>query len=222
MLRNSKLMFASGVACLLAVTNGAWGFPPLGLSAAEEADLLHMREEEKLARDVYLAMFELWEAPVFENISASEQNHMDALATLLARYGLADPVVDDTPGAFTDPVFTELYATLITAGSTSALDAYMVGALIEELDIVDLREALARTHHADIERVYENLSRGSRNHLRAFAALISAAGATYEAQYLTQEEFDAIANSPKETGRKPRGQQRQCVVAGPGSASGAP
>ncbi len=177
------------------------------LSDQEEQGVLHMREEEKLARDVYRAMSDLWEVPAFSQISESEQRHMDALARLIARYDLEDPVVDDTPGAFTNPVFVELYGQLVEAGSASIVEALKVGALIEELDIVDLREALANTDHADLQRVYENLMRWSRNHLRAFATLIAAAGDTYEAQHLTQEEFDEIAASPFERGNGRRGGQ---------------
>jgi len=170
------------------------------LSEQEEQGVLYMREEEKLARDVYRAMFELWEVPAFSRISESEQRHMDALGRLIVRYDLEDPVVDDTEGAFTNPVFVELYAQLVEVGSGSSVDALKVGALIEELDIVDLREALAQTDHADLQGVYGNLMRGSRNHLRAFAGLITAGGETYEAEHLTQEEFDAIAASPFERG----------------------
>ncbi len=173
---------------------------PFDLGEDEQSELLKMREEEKLARDVYLALYDAWELPVFSNISTAEQRHMDALGRMIARYGLEDPVVDDTPGVFSNPAFTDLYNQLVASGSQSSLDALKVGALIEEMDIVDIRAALAVTTHADLAGVYENLMRGSRNHLRAFAAQIYAAGDTYEAQYLTQEEFDEIANSPWETG----------------------
>lgn len=177
------------------------------LSDQEAQDVLYMREEEKLARDVYRAMSDLWEIPTFFQISESEQRHMDALARLIVRYDLEDPVVDDTEGVFTNPVFVELYGQLVEAGSASRVEALKVGALIEELDIVDLREALAHTDHADLQRVYENLTRGSRNHLRAFAALITAAGEVYEAQHLTQEEYDEIAASPFERGNGRRNGQ---------------
>jgi hypothetical protein len=64
---------------------------------------------------------------------------------------------------------------------------------LPQSDIKDLQEASAE--HADIERVYEALERGSRNHLRAFDARIEAAGETYEAQFLDQLDYDAIADS---------------------------
>jgi len=101
---------------------------------------------------------------------------------------------------FSDPVFADLYEELTAAGAASLLDAVKVGALIEEMDIVDLRDALSVTTHPELQRKYENLMRGSRNHLRAFAGRIDALGGTYEAQYLTQEEFDQIAASPMEPG----------------------
>jgi len=180
--------------------NGSQQNPVSQLSQVEMDDLLHLREEEKLARDVYLALGAEWNLPIFANIAASEQQHMDSVGTLIQKYGLQDPVVDDTPGEFTNPAFSTLYDQLVEAGSRSVLDAYQVGAMIEEMDIVDLREALAGTTHTDIQNVYENLMRGSRNHLRAFAAEIEKADATYVAQYLTQDEFDAIASTPIETG----------------------
>ena len=82
----------------------------------------------------------------------------------------------------------------------SALDALKVGALIEELDIVDLRVALSETENPDVQSVFENLMRGSRNHLRSFYRLITSAGETYEPQYLSQEDFDEIVTSPIERG----------------------
>jgi hypothetical protein len=172
---------------------------PAPLTDDEIAALLGMRQEEKLARDVYLALYRQWQHPVFR-IHRAEQRHMDALAVLLTRYELDDPVVDDTPGVFADPVYAELYAELTADGAASLLDALQVGARIEEMDILDLREARAETTKADILWVYDNLERGSRNHLRAFAGRIDMLGGTYEAQHLTQDEFDAIARSPQEPG----------------------
>ncbi|MDP2030099.1 MAG: DUF2202 domain-containing protein [Thiobacillus sp.] len=51
-----------------------------------KTDLLFMREEEKLARDVYLTLYETWGLAVFSNIASSEQSHMDALLKLLRTY----------------------------------------------------------------------------------------------------------------------------------------
>lgn len=169
------------------------------LSPHAVQNLIHMREEEKMARDVYFVLGMQWNAGVF-NITNAEQVHMDAMKNMLDRFGLTDPIVDDTVGVFPTPAFAELYLFLLDLGADSVVDAYKVGALIEELDLVDLRIAVLHVQDPVLLNAYEELMRGTRNHLRAFAAKIYAAGETYEAQYLTQEEFDAIANSDNEPG----------------------
>lgn len=170
------------------------------LSAAETESLLFMREEEKLARDVYLTLYDLWDDEVFENIASSEQEHMDAMALLMEKYNLPDPVID-VIGSFSDPELQKLYDELLARGETSRMEALYVGALIEEVDMRDIQEAIDEASHADIIRVYENLLKGSRNHLRAFVGKIEDEGLVYEAQVLTQEEVDEIVDSPIERGR---------------------
>jgi hypothetical protein len=172
------------------------------LSAEEELGLIQMREEEKLARDVYATLYDIWQVSVFNNISQSEQRHMNAVKVLIDKYELIDPVIDSSVGVFTDPAFTGLYALLVDQGSESLVDALIVGATIEDLDIKDLQELLIQTDNEDITAVYENLLSGSRNHLRAFTYLLSLNGETYEAQFITPEELEAIITSPREAGSR--------------------
>ena len=172
------------------------------LTVLEADNLLFMREEEKLARDVYLTMYEAWGLNIFSNIAASEQTHTDAVAEMLDKYKLPDPVVDDRAGIFVNQELANLYDTLLARGYLSSLDALKVGALIEEVDMVDLKRAIEETDNEDIQVLYENLLSGSRNHLRAFVGLIEDQGIVYEAQFLTQEEVDAIVDSPIERGAK--------------------
>lgn len=143
----------------------------LQLTELEEQNILYMREEEKLARDVYLVMYDLWGANIFANISDSEQRHMDAIKNLITRYDLTDPVVDKI-GEFTNPDLKELYDDLIEAGEVSLDEALKVGVAIEELDIADLEQALTETDKRNIERVFQNLLNGSNNHLDAFNACL--------------------------------------------------
>ena len=170
------------------------------LTAAEKEHLLGMREEEKLAHDVYVTLGKKWDVQVFKNIPFAEARHMDAIAQLLKRYNLSDPVTSTKVGEFHDPKFTALYQQLVATGSQSQTAAYQVGCLIEELDIADLQAAEKATDHADIQFVYENLERGSRNHLRAFASMLKIAGGTYQAKHLPQSEFDKIAQGNMERG----------------------
>ena len=146
--------------------------PVLALTDAEELNIVYMRQEEKLARDVYLALDQIWGADIFANISESEQQHMDAIENLITRYGLTDPVVDDAMGVFGNPDFKALYDELVAAGSVSLEEALKVGVMIEELDIADLEKALEETTQRSIQRVFENLLEGSTNHLDAFNACL--------------------------------------------------
>jgi len=171
------------------------------LSIDEQEGLLYMREEEKLARDVYQVLYDKWGLPVFRNISGSEQNHMDAVYTLLERYDLPDPVAGRGVGEFANAELQVLYDQLTATGTQSLEQALRVGAAIEEIDILDLQEHLAETDNADIRRLYENLMRGSRNHLRAFVSTLSRQlGVTYEPQYLSQEAYDQVVSGATESG----------------------
>lgn len=169
------------------------------LSDEEKSDLLWMREEEKLARDVYNALYAKWGLMVFSNIAGSEQRHMDAILLLINKYGLVDPA-STVAGVFNDPVLQQLYTQLTAAGSVSLVEALKVGATIEDLDLSDLAEAQLRNDNADIKLVYDNLQKGSRNHLRTYYKQLLNNGVTYAAQYITQDELEAIVNSPMETG----------------------
>jgi hypothetical protein len=170
------------------------------LDATETENLIYMREEEKLARDVYITLYETWSLPVFDNIAASEETHTTQVEDMLEKYRIADPVVDDTVGVFVDPHLASLYTTLVGQGSASSLAALYVGAAIEEIDMIDLQEAIDASDNTDIRQLYENLMSGSRNHLRAYVGQIEDLGIVYEAQYLSQEEVDAIVDSPVERG----------------------
>jgi hypothetical protein len=174
--------------------------PPSDLSATEASALVFMREEEKLARDVYQLLYTQWGQKVFSNIAASEQQHMDAVALLLTRYNLPDPAAATAPGVFQDPHVQELFNALMAQGQTSLIAALTVGATIEDLDIQDLQTRIAATDNADIALVFNELMKGSRNHMRAFISQLTKQGVTYTPQYITQAEFDAIINSPTETG----------------------
>ncbi len=139
------------------------------LTPEEQAGLVFMREEEKVARDVYIKMAEKWNTQVFKNILKSEQVHMNALKILLTRYNITDPVVDNTVGVFTNPELQEMYNALIERGNISAVEALRVGKDIEAEDISDLDNQLQNVAvNADLVRVYNNLKRASNFHLNAF------------------------------------------------------
>ena len=176
---------------------GGGGLVPL--SPDEEAGLLFMREEEKLARDSYIVLGDLWRLPVFANIAESEQSHMNGVKRLLDKYQLDDPVSDESELCnFVNPVLDALYQDLMADGAESVMAALNVGGAIEETDMHDIQAWIDLADHADIIDVYESLLCGSRNHLRAFVKVIENRGAVYQAQVLPPEEVDAIVDTPTE------------------------
>ncbi len=206
---NQTLILAIALHSLAAVAAaGAWypgqdqGAPAKVAALSEEfkAGLLLMREEEKLARDVYQTLEKQWGLRPFGNIAMAEQAHMDAVKALLTRYGVADPAADTKPGEFRDPKMKALFAELTKAGKESRVAALRVGAKIEDLDLYDLKRLAKTSLPKDIRDTYDYLALGSRNHLRAFMRNLSRSGGTYEPAFLTKAEFEAILASPQERG----------------------
>jgi hypothetical protein len=168
------------------------------LSDVEKEGLLFTREEEKLARDVYAALAAKWGQRAFTAIAAAEQQHMDTVAFLLSRYALADPAAGKAPGVFSNARLQALYVSLLEKGSVSLVEAFAVGATIEDLDLADVEKLLADADSIDLDTVMQNLAKGSRNHLRSFVALLTASGVTYVPQFLSPEEYAGIISTPAE------------------------
>jgi hypothetical protein len=186
-----KQFFALGILAVVLLVSAA-PVVAASLTSLEEENLIFIREEEKLARDFYIEMYEKWGSLVFNNIKASEQEHMEAVSRLLVKYGIPDPASREI-GVFNNTALQELYNNLIRQGDASLLGALKAGAFIEEYDIKDLRTAFNDTKKTDLRRVYSNLELGSENHLKAFVSHIEAImGTSYVAQFLPQNEVNAI------------------------------
>jgi hypothetical protein len=175
-----------------------------GVPAEENAGLAYMVEEEKLARDVYAKMFELWGLRMFRNISSAEQRHIEHVRGVLKAQGLSDPTASAKPGEFTDTRLQALYDTLVKKGSESMEAALAVGAAIEDVDISDLEALKAKTKSEDIAALYNALIAGSENHMRSFAGQLKARGAEYKPEHISPERYSAIlagSNRQGECGR---------------------
>ncbi|MCB0283937.1 MAG: DUF2202 domain-containing protein [Calditrichaeota bacterium] len=165
------------------------------ISIEESESLSYIREEEKLARDVYIVLFQKWNMRVFNNISGSEQKHTSAIKLLLEKYTLEDPATEEI-GLFTNPELQSLYNALISKGDSSLVQALLVGAAIEEIDIIDIQDELDNViDNQDITIVYENLLSGSANHLRAFVRNLEMSGVDYTPQYLNEETYYHILSN---------------------------
>jgi hypothetical protein len=168
--------------------------PIVNLTGEEETNLLYLREEEKLARDVYLYFDAQYDQQIFKNISASEQAHMDQVLDLLEKYEIEDPALAEK-GVFSNAEIQKLYDDLIEQGDSSLTAALEVGAIIEDVDIFDLQNGITSTDKEYIIEVYEKLMCGSKNHMRAFTKQLKNQGGTYTPQFISQEEYDGIISS---------------------------
>jgi hypothetical protein len=178
------MLAVAGLAVLSSVPAAAQGYgrpsgPPAGgasatltLSATEAKALAFMREEEKMARDLYRQLYAKWKLRVFDRISESEQRHFDAVGRLLTRFQLEDPARGLSDGIFTDPGLQALYNELLAKGERSAKDALEVGVLVEKTDIEDLEAALKSVTNTEVKRVFTSLLQASMNHLDTFESFI--------------------------------------------------
>ena len=142
------------------------------LTPQETSRLVFLREEEKLAHDVYQFLDAQWNLRIFRNTALSEVTHFQHIGFLLSRYLVADPAAGKAAGEYTDLRFTNLYLELTAKGAASLKDALEVGVLIENSDIALLESGLVETKQPDIKRIYTNLLNGSSNHLDAFETVL--------------------------------------------------
>ena len=161
------------------------------LSEQVVADLQFLREEEKLARDVYLFAYEQHGLNIFNNIAKSEQQHTDQVKLLLDQYGIEDPA-STQEGVFINETLQQLYIDLTTKAALSLTDALEVGATIEDLDIRDLNTMAKNSERDDISLLYQNLACGSANHMRSFYSLLQHQGVNYEVQFISEAELQTI------------------------------
>lgn len=161
------------------------------LNQTEINDLKLLREEEKLARDVYLFSFNKYQVSIFDNISQSEQKHMNSVLNLLNRYGIQDSASSEI-GIFNNPDLQSLYTSLTSQSNISLVEALKVGATIEDLDINDIDDFIRNTTKSDLLNVYNNLTCGSKNHIRSYTSELSSNNVIYEPQFISYEYYTLI------------------------------
>lgn len=165
------------------------------LSDEEKKDLMFLREEEKLAHDVYSYSLKKYDLMIFSNISQSESNHMGQVLSLLNQYQIEDPAKSHPEGIFTNQTLQKLYQQFISKSDSGIVQALEVGAMIEDLDLHDIQTFYLHTDKSDIKNVYDKLSCGSKNHLRSFVRNLNSYDKTYAPHYIHTEEYNAIIES---------------------------
>jgi len=148
------------------------------VNGTETASLLFMREEEKMARDVYAYLYAKYKLPVFLNVSKSENAHTSAVLRLITGFNITDNTTN-VAGVYADIHLTDLYKQLITMGDISVIDALKAGILIEQTDISDLQNALLAVENLSVKTVYNNIMAGSNAHLKAFIWNLKIKGVSY-------------------------------------------
>lgn len=172
--------------------------PQQELTEVEKNQLLRQLVQEKLLKDVYTKFYEKWKTTVFKEIPNEEQRHGRAVDALLNKYQLVNPDAKNTLGVFSDEKLTKLYNEWVTQGMTSPQAALQVGVTLEETDIVELEKTLSTVDNFDIQFVYKQLIKGSRNHLRELVKSLQNEGGSFKPSVLSDVEFKKILASPKE------------------------
>lgn len=162
------------------------------LSQEEIDDLKFLREEEKLARDVYVYAYGKYPANIiFNSISQSEQKHMNSVLNLMDKYGISDSASTEI-GVFNNSNLQTLYNNLIAQSNISLVEALKAGATIEDLDINDIDDFIGNTSKSDLLSVYDNLTCGSKNHIRSYTSQLSSNGVTYIPQFISVDYYNTI------------------------------
>ncbi len=132
----------------------------------------YMLNEEKLAHDLYISLYELYPNLFqLQNIAErSETKHENLVSQLADKYGVENDS-NLSVGEFGLSEINGLYDTLYDLGKNSAVDALKVGCMVEVTDINDLDTdiAIAQEDGAlDVLTVFTSLRDGSYNHYWAF------------------------------------------------------
>ena len=122
---------------------------------------------------------------------------MDAIREVLDAYNIAYKDILK-PGLFNNSDLQSLYDSLKTNGEAGLIEALMSGATVEDVDIDDLTKAISRSDNIDINKTYEFLTCGSRNHMRAFSGQIDSRGASYSPKFISRDLYKTILTAPHE------------------------
>lgn len=165
--------------------------PAATLNDEQKQLLVFMWNEEKLAKDVYLALNQIHPSQQMSTIATrSEAKHQESVRALLEKYNLSvwEPLNPSAgysdaaasavaPGTYTVAAVQTLYNTLYAKGTASARDSMEVGCMVEVTDVNDLTRDLPLVGNLlDATTVFENLRAGSYNHYWAFDRGLKAMG----------------------------------------------
>jgi len=153
------------------------------LNSTQKYALAYMWNEEKLAHDLYLDLYDLFFVETFSNIAnRSESKHIMLVEDLIQKYDINITNLQDYTikysqeelrrlerGVFAVDEIQDLYNTLYTIGDDSLVDALKVGCMVEVTDVDDLDKYIINAAEAkDLVDTFKILRLGSYNHYWAF------------------------------------------------------
>lgn len=169
------------------------------LTADETEFLYAIREDEKIAHDVYAAFSALYPAAkTISKIMTAESSHISAAEAVLDYYEIEYPPLSDT-GIFEDADRQALYNDLITKGTT-LIKAYGTMALMEEETVYAYKSIQNQLTNSNLSLLLSQLIKASSNHLRATVRQVVKLGGSYSPAYLSDEEYQTIINMAFENG----------------------
>jgi hypothetical protein len=165
------------------------------LTDAQKYTLAYMWNEEKLAKEIYLALYGVWEGQtvtLYNIATQSETRHIAAVEGLVEAYDINITNLDDynesyseaelralAPGEYAIPELQELYDTLYIEGSSSEQQALEVGCKVEVRDIADLNESIAIASGIDdLVSTFELLRLQSYQHYKEISDTLKSMGVT--------------------------------------------
>ena len=205
--------------------------PSPSLTQPLKDSLAYMGNEERLAHDVYLNLYDYQQSNGIEikqlyNIATnSESKHIAIVQSLVQRYALNatdltdvnETVVNDNNmsattmprGVYDIQKIQDLYDSLYALGQNSQEDALKVGCMVEVTDIDDLDKYITQAQDSnatDIEAAFNTLRDGSYNHYWAFDKALKNIGVTNGCYYegdtlLTNKEGVYPQNENKQKGQ---------------------
>jgi hypothetical protein len=145
-------------------------YPSSSISSSVKSSLAYMYEEERLAKEVYLAIYQKQPIRQLSKIASnSETRHIEAVKDLAQKYGVKTSL--QQVGRYQNSHIQSLFNQLYHKGIRSKKDALEVGCIVEVTDINDLDRYISQAQRAgadDVLQTYDFLRKGSYNHYWAF------------------------------------------------------
>ena len=209
---------------MMSIKNGSYQTTPTDLNLTDEQKyaIAYMWNDEKMAHDLYLALYNKFpNQNVLYNIATkAESTHELTVENLAQAYDInitnyqngygehysQNDLDKYGAGEFFIPAVQQTYDTLYNQGSKSEIDALKVGCMVEVVDVDDLNKYLdVVKDKPDIVNAFENLRSGSYNHYWAFDTALKNLGVSNGCCSLGDEYCKTPEEFPTNNGNENKG-----------------